>query len=267
MEKQLEFLESKQMREELISKVDVLDKVKSLILLPATEFATTRQVAEYYQVGIEAVKSIRFNNYDELLSDGIKEFSSKELKEFLVKSLHDITNHRGYFTCSGEKFSNGKTLLFTKRAILRVGMLLRDSEVAKEVRDLLLKENPELYSEMMKENNLSFTFKKYETEIKNYLEFTFGKENVKYQVKCGKYRLDFVLFNTIHIEVDENGHSGYNIKEEKERQDYIFDNTDYYTIRYNPQNDMPYQLILDIFELFDNIGYPKEIRFRDYETA
>jgi hypothetical protein len=38
----------------------------------------------------------------------------------------------------GQKFANRNNILFSKRSILRMGMLLRDSEVAKEVRTRLL---------------------------------------------------------------------------------------------------------------------------------
>ena len=125
-------------------------------------------------------------------------------------------------------------------------MLLRDSEIAKEVRDKLLQINPKLYYELSKGNQLRF--KKYETEIKNYLEFSFGEENVKCQVRCGKYNLDFVLYNKIHIEVDENGHSGYNTEKELQRKEYIKNNTNYITIRYNPNIQKPYELMKSILK-------------------
>lgn len=147
--------------------------------------------------------------------------------------------------------------LFPIRAILHIAFYLSESEVARQVRKELLKEDPKLYYEFSKANQTRF--KKYETEIKNYLEFSFGKDNVKYQVSCGKYMLDFILFDKIHIEVDENGHADYDKEYEKERQVYILENTNYYTIRYNPQKQKPYELIQEILSLFDHIGYPKEL--------
>jgi len=137
-------------------------------------------------------------------------------------------------------------------------MLLTESEVAKQVRQELLKEDPKLYCELSKGNQLRF--KKYETEIRNYLEFSFGQKNVKSQVTCGKYKLDFLLFNLIHIEVDEKGHKGYDEEKENERNEYIMFNTNYYTVRYNPQKQKPYELIQDITDLFDNVGYPNELK-------
>ena len=49
-----------------------------------------------------------------------------------------VTNFRGYFMVENQKFNNNYNLLFTKRAILRMGMLLQESLIAKEVRNRLL---------------------------------------------------------------------------------------------------------------------------------
>ncbi|HDK7194980.1 TPA: hypothetical protein PTV74_003288 [Clostridium botulinum] len=138
---------------------------------------------------------------------------------------------------------------------------LSESEIARQVREELLRVNPKLYYEFSKANQLRF--KKYETEIKNYLEFSFGKENVKYQVLCGKYYLDFVVFDEIHIEVDENGHSGYNENFEKEREKYIRNNTKYFTTRYNPQKQKPYELIREIIECCYKINYPLDFMYEN----
>mgnify|MGYP001770666427 CR=1 FL=1 len=153
-----ELLEKKELREKVISRVDVLDKVGNLLLLPNTEYATTEQVAKYYKVGKEAIKTIVFNHNDELKSDGYKLLSGKDTKEFLVSCNLQPTNHRGYFVAAGQKFANKNNGLFPKRAILRVGMLLRDSEIAKEIRTRLLdivhdteKEKPEIIQNVVNE--------------------------------------------------------------------------------------------------------------------
>ena len=77
--------------------------------------------------------------------DGYKQVNGKEIKDILGGSLKEppriepklgsfIVHHKGEQT----KIVYGTVALFPKRAILRVGMLLRDSEVAKEVRTQLL---------------------------------------------------------------------------------------------------------------------------------
>lgn len=117
---------------------EVLGKVKDLLLIPDTGVATTKQVAQYYEVGEEAVSSLVKGNREEIGDDGLLNLTGKETKEFLAKSFKNFANFRGYFTCDGIKFNNRNNLLFPRRAILRVGMLLRDSEVAKEIRTQLL---------------------------------------------------------------------------------------------------------------------------------
>lgn len=138
MRKENELVEQKELREQMIDRIEVLDKVGELLLLPNTEYATTEQVAKYFKVGKEAIKSVCYNNNEELISNGLKYFTAKENKAFLVSCGLQPTNFRGYYMVGNNKFSNGKTRLFPKRAILNVGMLLRDSEVAKELRSKLL---------------------------------------------------------------------------------------------------------------------------------
>lgn len=264
--KEVDLLQRKEAREDCISRVEVLDKVGELLLLPNTEYATTKQVAEYYGVGVRAITSLVFDNKDEVVSDGYKVMKGKELENTNTIPFKEFTKNRANYKFTMEDGSilsvgGGGVGLFPKRAILRIGMLLTESEVAKEVRKLLLKENPKLFSELSPENNLRF--KKYETEIKNFLNFTFGEENVKCQVRCGKYNLDFVLFDIVHIEVDEFGHISYDKEKEKERQEYILKYTDYYTFRYNPQKDKPYKLIYEIMDLFTHIGFPNDVEEDD----
>ena len=136
--KELDLIENQDIREKMISNVSVLEKVKDLLLLGDSEVATTQQVADYYEVGLEAIKTLSVNNREELLNNGLKDLTCKETKEFLGSCSIQLANCRGYFTADGIKMNNRNNLLFSKRAILNVGMLLRDSKVAKEVRTRLL---------------------------------------------------------------------------------------------------------------------------------
>lgn len=138
-----QFVENKGTRDEFISRVDVLDRVGDLILLPNTEYATTEQVADYYGVSTETINTITLRNKEELESDGYSLKSKSDVISFLNVQDEHLNQSRGKSTVS---FVDGKELtipnrglrLFTKRSILRVGMLLTDSEVAKEVRTMLL---------------------------------------------------------------------------------------------------------------------------------
>lgn len=66
MRKENELIEQKELREQMIDRVEVLDRVGELILLPNTEYATTEQVAKYFGVAIETIKSTINYNYEEL---------------------------------------------------------------------------------------------------------------------------------------------------------------------------------------------------------
>jgi len=141
----IEVIDNKVERDSLVERVEVLDKVKNLLLLPELEMATTQQVADFYGVNEKAIRSMVADHRDELELDGYTTKSGKEIKGKLdsaLKTLSKIEPRLGHFvvTYKGEetKIAYRNVALFPKRAILRVGMLLRDSEVAKEVRTQLL---------------------------------------------------------------------------------------------------------------------------------
>lgn len=119
-----ELLTNAKRREENMGRVEVLDKVGTLLSLPNTELYTTEMVANYYKVGIEAIKSLIHDNQSEIQGNGYKVVTGDELSS--LKKLCQI------------KSRARSMATFTKRTVLNVGMLLRDSEIAKEVRSRLL---------------------------------------------------------------------------------------------------------------------------------
>lgn len=54
-----EFIDKKDLRDKAIEKVEVLDKVKRLFMIPSMAMMTVGQVAEYYEVPVETLKSYR----------------------------------------------------------------------------------------------------------------------------------------------------------------------------------------------------------------
>ncbi|ONG80149.1 hypothetical protein BKK41_16070 [Bacillus cereus] len=114
-----------------MNRVEVLEKVKGLLLLPNTEYATTKQLSKFYEVDKATLRKVLFDHREELESDGVQ---FKKFKEF--KTLLNVTPNLSELTEYG--VNRAGTNIFPRRAILRVGMLLRDSEVAKEVRTQLL---------------------------------------------------------------------------------------------------------------------------------
>ena len=122
--KENELLTNVKRREENMNRVEVLDAVKTLLSLPNTELYTTEMVADYYEVEIDTIKKLVERNVDELAKNNYKVLTGDELRD--IKSLCQIK-------------SRARSLAtFTKRTVLNVGMLLRDSEIAKEVRSRLL---------------------------------------------------------------------------------------------------------------------------------
>ena len=125
--KELDLIENKDIREKMIGNVSVLEKVKDLLLLGDSEFATTQQVADYYEVGLEAVKSITKRHKEELETNGLTLLKGEALKSFKGQVQDEPSI----------KFVSQLTL-FSKRTILNIGMLLTEGDVAKEVRSRLL---------------------------------------------------------------------------------------------------------------------------------
>ncbi|MGW5638116.1 restriction endonuclease [Streptomyces sp. NPDC003832] len=117
-------LESRTLRTSALDHTDVLDRVKALSLLPDGTHVTTAMVATYFDVGLEAVKSLVKDNRTELEANGYRLLTGQELRSF--KNL------------SGIQSRTPSLALFSRRAVLNVAMLLRDSEVARQVRVYLL---------------------------------------------------------------------------------------------------------------------------------
>lgn len=133
-------LNNKEEREKLIRRVEVLEKVKALLLIPGTDFATVKQVAEFYEVGEKAIQSLYLDHSDELKADGTVIKSAKDFLNLLEGEL-ETKKGKTIFILKNKttlEVPNRGLRVFPRRAILRIGMLLRDSVVAKEVRTTLL---------------------------------------------------------------------------------------------------------------------------------
>ncbi|MEO0375516.1 MAG: DNA-binding protein [Cyanobacteria bacterium P01_A01_bin.17] len=108
---------------------EVLDKAKALVhfaQVGSQELATVEQIAEFYEIPEGTVKTVFRDHRNEFLSDGTKSFKGKELRD--VRAIIALASQTSQAT------------LWTPRGALRLGMLLRDSEIAKAVRTALLNE-------------------------------------------------------------------------------------------------------------------------------
>ena len=117
-------------------RLDILDKVKELVFMKGTEYMTTKQVADYYEVPESTINSVIGRHKEELIKNGFKILKDDELKEFKGKIQDEFTLKEIIFA--------SHLALFNKRSILNVGMLLTESPIAEEVRTLLLDNHEQL---------------------------------------------------------------------------------------------------------------------------
>lgn len=135
------FVEDRALRDSAIERLEVLDKVKMLFIVPGLGMVTSQQVAEYFEVDRNVLRVCVHNNKEELSGDGVRNLSAAEFQ-----ALNDVMPKRkskGTIVLAdqfGHEFavSTATTTCYTKRAILRLAMLLRDSRIAREVRTQLL---------------------------------------------------------------------------------------------------------------------------------
>lgn len=121
---ELVLIESRTAREQYGTRVDVLDKVRAIPFLPDDLHVTKEGVAAFFDVTIQTIDSLVFDNRDELEQSDYRVISGKRLTSF--KEVSGIR-------------SRARSLaLFSRRTLLNVAMLLRDSEVARQVRRYLL---------------------------------------------------------------------------------------------------------------------------------
>lgn len=118
--------ESRTMRAETAGRVDVLDKVKALALLPDGVHADIAVVAAYYEVDFDAIESVIRRNREELTENGMRVLRGEEYRSFVSVNLTDANPKARSLT------------VLTRRAILNVGQLLAESDIARRVRTYLL---------------------------------------------------------------------------------------------------------------------------------
>ena len=87
IENESKLLNDKKLRDTYAERIEVLDKVKQLMFLPGTEFQTVKQVADYYEVGEDAIVAIYSRHSDELLVDGMCNKSYKDFSNLQYESL------------------------------------------------------------------------------------------------------------------------------------------------------------------------------------
>lgn len=132
---------SREQRQQFVDRIEVLEKVKAIFLIPQICMATTDQVADYFGVPVKTINGIYARNKEELDANGSVILSPTQVDALQMQNASSI-GARGYrlFSVEDEVFTvnNNGTRFYPPRAILCIAMLLRDSAVAAEIRTQLL---------------------------------------------------------------------------------------------------------------------------------
>ncbi|EJS03420.1 hypothetical protein [Bacillus mycoides] len=138
----IDLIETKAQRDELAERIDILEKVKALVLLPNIGMLTARQIADYYEVPLNTIQKIYSRHRKEIQSDGYTSMTGKNLVMDTLSASNYETKKGHYLVDLGSgssvKLSVSTNGLYSARAVLRFGMLLHGSKVAEQVRTQLL---------------------------------------------------------------------------------------------------------------------------------
>ncbi|MFF2958283.1 restriction endonuclease [Streptomyces sp. NPDC057963] len=123
-------LESRTLPESVSGRTEVLDRVKALSLLPDGLHITTAMVAAYFEVADNVIRQLVKRHREELTDHGLAVLRSPDLRRFESDNV----------SLSLESYPQARRSLttYTRRTILGIAMLLRDSAVARQVRSYLL---------------------------------------------------------------------------------------------------------------------------------
>ena len=133
---------TREQREQFANRIEVLEKVKAILAVPQLCMATTEQVADYFAVPVDTIRSVYRRNKEEIDANGAVLLTPSQLEERKLQNALSVQDTKGtklycvndvYFTVN-----NRGTRFFPPRAILCMAMMLRDSEVAAEIRTQLL---------------------------------------------------------------------------------------------------------------------------------
>lgn len=147
LKNEMDLVNKRELRDRLVGNEAVFNdkRVKALgaFLLPKDFGATTEQVANYFEVDKATVKYHMYTNQEhgnELQENGLH----IEMKDNLLSLSNQLKTKRGGFDILDEDGrvvgtgSNKGIMLFTRRSILNLAMMLEGSQVAKTIRSVLL---------------------------------------------------------------------------------------------------------------------------------
>jgi hypothetical protein len=77
-------IESRALRDSVVGRTEVLDKVKALALLPDGVHVTTQGVADYFAVHKDVIHKLRQRHTAELTENGLRTLRGSDLRRFVV---------------------------------------------------------------------------------------------------------------------------------------------------------------------------------------
>ncbi|MEW1719642.1 hypothetical protein [Streptomyces sp. NPDC093109] len=127
-------LESRTMRDSVMERVETLDKIKALAMLPDGIHVRTEDVARYFEVSTGVIRQLTARHRAELRENGMQVLRGSDLRRFHSDMLSLWGGGKG------ESYPQAATqlTLYGRRAVLNIAMLLRDSDIARRVRTYLL---------------------------------------------------------------------------------------------------------------------------------
>jgi phage antirepressor YoqD-like protein len=123
--------------------IHVLEQVKDILTIEETDLITVQMCANYFEVDKNVLEVLISRNREELEENGLKVYKRKEFRE-LALNLHNVSLEISKYKDSLKlidmtlDITNRGITLLNKRTLLNVGMLLRDSKIAKELRRRIL---------------------------------------------------------------------------------------------------------------------------------
>lgn len=126
MPPEIALVESRALRGSVVHRTEALDKVKVLTMLPDGTYVTTRMVADYFEVGERAINALALRHRAELEANGYRILRGVKMSRFVSCNMKST------------QVSGRGIAIYDRRAVLNVAMLLRDSDIARQVRTHLL---------------------------------------------------------------------------------------------------------------------------------
>lgn len=129
-----------QMTEDNIHKLEL---VKEILTISKTDIVTVKMCAEYFEVNERRIRQVVAEIKEELEENGLKVYSKAEFLKEINVPLRNNQQLNGKSILTFEDgtelvFPNRGLILMTKRTVLNIGMLLKNSKVAKELRRRIL---------------------------------------------------------------------------------------------------------------------------------